>query len=84
MMYDNPDLHAYGVIQLLTYVSGGERLVFREETCSGTSLTAALTRAGYRLPLDHQFSEAVDIKRIRLCLLKEHHLKFRSYGTTIV
>jgi len=45
-------------------------LVFREETCSRTSLTAALTRAGYRLQLDHQFSGAVDINETGLAYWK--------------
>jgi len=60
MMYDNPDLHAlWRAPTANVCIRWGD--VFREETCSRTSLTAMLTRAGYRLPLDHQFSGAVDI-----------------------
>jgi len=59
----------YGVIQLLTDISGGEMLrVFREETCSRTSLAVALTR----LPLDHQFSEAVDINETSFVYRKNY------------
>jgi len=62
----------YGVIQLLTDISGGEMLSLYTRNLQQDFLSSSADQSAVQTSLNHQLSEAVDINETRFAYRKDY------------